>query len=57
MNTPAHDLVELFAGKARVSRLAASRGWQTASHDWDFDREAGPDDHNAMDINGAAGFV
>ena len=51
------DLVELFAGVARVSRLANARGWHCLCHDFLFDREAGTHRNNCMDINGAAGFV
>ena len=57
MSARALDLVELFAGRSRIARLASARGWHTASHDWNFDRDKAPSQHNAMDINGAAGFA
>ena len=53
----AWDVVEFFAGTARVSRLATARGWQCLCHDWDYDRDHGPGKHNCMDMNGAAGYV
>ena len=57
MSATAYDCVELFAGKGRIARLARSRGWHSVCHDIAYDREAGPDQRNAMDINGSAGFA
>ena len=53
----AADLVEMFAGKARISRLAKSRGYHVLCHDWNYDVSAGPETHNCMDMCGNAGFL
>ena len=50
------DVVEFFAGKGRIARLANSRGWRGLVHDWDFDR-ARTREHNCMDMCGNAGYV
>ena len=61
------DLLEFFAGTARVSRLAVSAGFNTGTHDIDYDRSAfkeGSEDTNptkggrsAMDMNQPSGFA
>ena len=59
-NNRSFDVVELFAGKARVARLASARGWYAICHDWDYDDDYQHDAagrHNAMDLCGSAGFL
>ena len=52
------DLIELFAGRGRISRLARARGWNTLSHDWLYDEVAEANGcNNCMDLCGNAGFV
>jgi len=53
------QVLELFAGEARVARLAKSIGLGVAAHDILFDEEAKRDGskRSAMDINASAGFV
>ena len=54
----AADLVELFAGVGRISRLARCRGWFTMTHDFSYDEFAAEHDlHNCMDLCGNAGFL
>ena len=54
----AADLVELFAGVGRISRLARCRGWFTMTHDCAYDEFAAEHDlHNCMDLCGNAGFL
>ena len=51
-----YDLVELFAGAGRLTRLAKARGWNAVCSDLLYDRGAGSG-HNCMDMCGSAGFV
>ena len=53
------QVLELFAGQARLTRLAKSLGFGTAAHDIQFDKAAssGDADRSATDINESAGFV
>ena len=51
------DVLEYFAGVARISRLADARGWHALCHDISYDTEAQPGQHKCTDINGSAGFV
>ena len=58
------DLVEFFAGRARVSRLAAWVGYKVRAYDIDFQTCNRPGEfkrgrlrRSAMDLNGAAGFA
>jgi len=53
------QVLELFAGQARLTRLAKALGFGTAAHDIEFDKVAssGGADRSAMDINDCAGFV
>ena len=54
-----YDVVELFAGKGRIGRLAAAAGWHALVHDLEYDRfaQAAPDQHNSMDMCGCAGYL
>ena len=54
------QIVEMFAGKARITRIARQMGIPAEAHDWDFDTEARKSSgglNNSMDINGPAGLV
>ena len=61
------DVVELFAGKARVARLATTAGWACLAHDVAFDpgNNGGSSTtldklkgyRSCMDLNGNAGFA
>lgn len=52
------DLVELFAGKGRITRLAAARGWNVLCHDMKFDASAHESGRqNCMDLTKSAGFL
>lgn len=53
------EILELFAGQARLTRLSKSLGFGTAAHDIDYDPLPRVDKSkkSAMDINGSAGFV
>ena len=60
----AFDLVEYFAGVARVSRLAHSCGYNTSAFDMTYDeappgqsQHAGRAKRSAFDINGEGGFL
>ena len=52
-----YDIVEFFAGAARIARLAESRGWHSLAHDWDFDNGEKPGMHNSMDMCESGGFL
>ena len=53
------EILELFAGQARLTRLSKSLGFGTAAHDIDYDPlpKVDKSKKSAMDINGSAGFV
>ena len=54
------EILELFAGQARITRLARQLGIPAAAHDWDYDHEAKKSKgslNNSMDITGPAGLV
>ena len=52
------DLVELFAGKGRITRLAAARGWHVLCHDMTYDKSAKDSGrNNYMDLTKPAGFL
>lgn len=54
------EILELFAGQARITRLAKRLGIPAEAHDWDFDGEAKQSPgtlNNSMDITGSAGIV
>ena len=58
------DLIELFSGKARVSKMGALFGIQVRSVDIDYDtpkkkksKHSKRKQRSAMDINGEAGFT
>lgn len=53
------EVMELFAGAARLSRLAKSLGFGVAAHDIQYDEMAskGHAKRSAMDINESAGFT
>lgn len=54
------EILELFAGQARITRLARQLGIPAEAHDWDYDEEAigkGGGLNNAMDITGPSGLV
>ena len=54
----AWDVIEMFAGTGKISRLAAASGWHALAHDMAYDRSAqAPGQHNAMDLNTSAGFM
>ena len=48
------DVIEFFAGKARVCRLAEAAGFFSLAHDIGFDDGR---ERSCMDLNGSAGFV
>lgn len=57
---PQKDLqyLELFAGTARLTKLARATGYRAEGHDIDYDAFAKKTGcNNAMDITGDAGFV
>ena len=49
------DVIELFAGTARIGRLAAAAGWFALVHDMSYDRTGRP--NNSMNLNTSAGFM
>jgi hypothetical protein len=58
------DLVEFFAGRARLSRLASWVGYKVRSYDINYEKVMGDAEfkrgkvrRSPMDLNGAAGFV
>lgn len=54
------EILELFAGQARITRLARQLGIPAEAHDWGYDEEAigkGGGLNNAMDIAGPSGLV
>lgn len=54
------EMLELFAGQARISRLGKACGIPCEAHDWDFDKDAKSSKgslNNAFDITGPAGLV
>lgn len=51
------QIVELFAGAARLGRLARSLGLKCAVHDILMDKSAKQRGKSAMDFNLSAGFV
>ena len=57
---PELEILELFAGKARITRLAKQLGIPADAHDWDYDKDAIKSKgslNNSMDITGPAGIV
>ena len=48
------EMLELFAGQARISRLGKACGIPCEAHDWDFDKDA---KSSNFDITGPAGLV
>ena len=53
------QILELFAGRARVTRLAKAIGLSAAAHDIDFDKSSTGERRpsSAMDILRPSGFV
>lgn len=59
------DLIEYFAGKARVTKMALRRGWNARAVDVEYTRGnirrpkwgSCMQPRGSMDINGEAGFV
>ena len=57
------DLIEYFAGKAKVARLAQTAGWASLAHDIDYDptsvRVKGKKriGKSCMDLNENAGYA
>ena len=51
------EVLELFGGAARVSRLARGMGWKSVSLDKSYDKGDNQRVCNAMDINTDAGFL
>ena len=63
-NTSSLDILDLFAGKARISKLGAWLGYRTRAFDISyhptrhpFVSKRGLRPRSCMDINGAAGFA
>ena len=50
------DIIELFAGQARICRLAESAGYFTLAHDILYDKSGGFG-KSCMDLNESAGFA
>ena len=50
-----NDVVELFAGTARVCRVAQAAGHYAIAHDLLFDKSGSS--RSAMDMNGSGGFA
>ena len=48
-----YQVLEFFAGRARIARLARSIGLRSGALDASYDRNL----HSAMNINTASGFV
>ena len=51
-----YDIVEMFAGKGRICRLAEAAGYWALAHDLAYHKPK-PGANNAMDINGKAGYL
>ena len=60
---PEYDVVDFFAGKARISTLANLRGYHAAAYDIDFAKPKAKRisiwraSRSVMDINSDAGFA
>ena len=52
-NNPEHEILELFAGSARISRLARAAGMCAAAVDKAYCKSK----HNGMDLNTSSGFL
>ena len=51
-----YDIVEMFAGKGRICRLAEAAGYWALAHDLAYHKPK-QGGSNAMDINGQAGYL
>ena len=51
------DLLDLFSGKSRISRLAERMGYQSRAVDIEFGKFRGPGRNSSMDLNCSAGLV
>ena len=51
-----YDIIELFAGKARICRVAEAKGFFALAHDFAYHKPSSGR-NNCMDINGKAGYV
>lgn len=51
------EILELFAGRARLTRLAKSVGIPGHAHDINFDLDSQTHEKSAMDFNLSAGYV
>ena len=52
-----YQMAEMFAGRARISRLAKSLGLRVCAHDVLYDTKAGLIDESCFNINQDAGYV
>ena len=51
------QVLELFAGKRRLSRLAKGLGYGVAAHDITYDNAATSQGRSSMDFNQSGGFT
>ena len=51
-----YQVIECFAGQARIARLASSIGLRSCAHDVLYDDDPTAN-KKAMDVNGNAGYV
>ena len=49
------DIIEFFAGTARIARLGKAAGWNVLAHDLLYDRDKGKT--SCMNMCGAAGYA
>ena len=54
-STVPFDSIELFAGRARITRIAQACGYKAIAADQGYDPH--PDNGSALHLNGNAGFV
>lgn len=52
-----YDVLEFYAGRARIARTARRLHYRAMAFDVNYDSPGETSRRNAMDINGAAGFV
>ena len=54
-----YDVLEFYAGRSRIARMARRRQYRAMAHELNFDKpphKNGRPANNAMDFNGSAGF-
>ncbi|CAE7814559.1 unnamed protein product [Symbiodinium sp. CCMP2592] len=52
-NNETFDVIELYAGRARITRIARAAGYMAVAADQKYD----PDENSALNLNSSSGFV